>query len=137
MFSSCPALRLRHPTTTVLHIFKIIKFLYRYQKSMIWKKRTFTFINCNCPENTKNASWSYCSYSAFISELIYFIFRVLWILLDPFQELLKKTLFCNKYKQCKLSWRIPLPNRMNFWKSAKGEGVILNPKIYVADFWNF
>ena len=32
--------------------------------------------------------------------------------------------------------RIPLPNRMNIWKSAK-EGVIFNPKIYVADFGNF
>ena len=31
--------------------------------------------------------------------------------------------------------RIPLPNRMNFWKSAKG--VIFNPKIYIADFGNF
>ena len=27
--------------------------------------------------------------------------------------------------------------RMNFRKSAKGEGVIFNPKIYVADFGNF
>ena len=34
--------------------------------------------------------------------------------------------------------RIPLPNRMNFWKSAKGgKGVIFNPKIVVADFGNF
>ena len=33
--------------------------------------------------------------------------------------------------------RIPLPNRMNFWKSAKGGGVIFNSKIYIADFGNF
>ena len=26
---------------------------------------------------------------------------------------------------------------MIFWKSAKGEGVIFNPKNYVADFGNF
>jgi len=26
---------------------------------------------------------------------------------------------------------------MNFWKSAKGGGVIFNPKIYIADFGNF
>ena len=30
-----------------------------------------------------------------------------------------------------------LPNGMNFRKSAKGGGVIFNPKIYVADFGNF
>ena len=38
------------------------------------------------------------------------------------------------------SGRIPLPNRMNFWKSAKrggGGGVVFNPKIYVADSGNF
>ena len=30
------------------------------------------------------------------------------------------------------------PNRMNFWKTAKGgQGVIFNPKIYVADLGNF
>ena len=33
--------------------------------------------------------------------------------------------------------RIPLPNRMNFWKSAKGRGVIFNSKNYIADFGNF
>ena len=35
--------------------------------------------------------------------------------------------------------KILLPNRMNFWKSAKGGGggVIFNPKIYIADFGNF
>ena len=33
--------------------------------------------------------------------------------------------------------RVALPNRMNFRKSAKGGGVNFNPKIYVADFWNF
>ena len=33
--------------------------------------------------------------------------------------------------------RVRLPNRMNFRKSAKGGGVNFNPKIYVADFWNF
>ena len=32
--------------------------------------------------------------------------------------------------------RVPLPNRMNFEKSAKGGAVIFNPKIYVADFGN-
>ena len=33
--------------------------------------------------------------------------------------------------------RIPPPNWMNFWKSAKGGGgVIFNPKNYVADFGN-
>ena len=26
---------------------------------------------------------------------------------------------------------------MNFWKSAKGGGVIFNPKNYIADFGNF
>ena len=33
--------------------------------------------------------------------------------------------------------RIPLPNRMNFWKSAKGEGIIFNSTIYIADFGSF
>ena len=33
--------------------------------------------------------------------------------------------------------RVPLPNWMIFWKSAKGGGIIFNPKIYVADFGNF
>ena len=34
--------------------------------------------------------------------------------------------------------RVPLPNRMNFWKNfQKGGGVIFNPKIYAADFGNF
>ena len=34
--------------------------------------------------------------------------------------------------------RIPLPNWMNFRKSAiEGGGAIFNPKIYVADFGNF
>ena len=32
--------------------------------------------------------------------------------------------------------RVPLPNRMNFRKRAKG-GVIFNPKSYVADFGKF
>ena len=34
--------------------------------------------------------------------------------------------------------RVKVPKRMNFRKSSKeGEGVIFNPKIYIADFWNF
>ena len=33
--------------------------------------------------------------------------------------------------------RVLLQNRMIFWKSSKGGGVIFNPKIYVADFGNF
>ena len=33
--------------------------------------------------------------------------------------------------------RVRLPNGMNFQKSAKGGGVIFNPKIYIADFGNF
>ena len=33
--------------------------------------------------------------------------------------------------------RVRLPNRMNFWKSAKEGWVIFNPKIYIADFGNF
>ena len=39
----------------------------------------------------------------------------------------------------KTEGRIPLPIRMNFWKSAKGGegGVTFNPKIYIADFGNF
>ena len=32
--------------------------------------------------------------------------------------------------------RVRLPNQMNFWKRAKGGGVIFNPKIYIADFGN-
>ena len=30
--------------------------------------------------------------------------------------------------------KVRLPNRMIFWKSAKGVGVTFNPKIYSADF---
>ena len=33
--------------------------------------------------------------------------------------------------------RVRLPNQMNFWKSAKGGGVIFNPKLYIADFGKF
>ena len=33
--------------------------------------------------------------------------------------------------------RVRLRNRTNFRKGAKGGGVILNPKIYFADFGNF
>ena len=33
--------------------------------------------------------------------------------------------------------RVTLPNRMIFRKTSKGEGVIFNPKIYIADFGNF
>ena len=33
--------------------------------------------------------------------------------------------------------RVRLPNQMNFWKSAKGGGVIFNPKNCIADFGNF
>ena len=47
----------------------------------------------------------------------------------------------NPKKKKKKIWtkgRVALTNRMNFWKSAKGgEGVIFNPKIYIADFGNF
>ena len=32
--------------------------------------------------------------------------------------------------------RVTLPNRMIFRKTSKGEGVIFNPKIYIADFGN-
>ena len=35
-------------------------------------------------------------------------------------------------KRAHAKGRIPLPNRMNFWKSDKGGGVIFNPKIYIA-----
>ena len=42
-------------------------------------------------------------------------------------------IFCSfsvgPYKGC-----LPPPKRMNFRKSSKGEGVIFNPKIYVAKF---
>ena len=31
---------------------------------------------------------------------------------------------------------VVLPNPKNFWKNAKGGGVIFNPKIYMADFGN-
>ena len=31
--------------------------------------------------------------------------------------------------------RVALPNQMNFQKSSKGgQGVVFNPKIYIADF---
>ena len=30
--------------------------------------------------------------------------------------------------------RMAVPNRMNFWKSSKGRGVIFYPKIHIADF---
>ena len=45
------------------------------------------------------------------------------------------------FATCPMNWqhckgRIPLPNQMNFWKSAKG-GFIFNPKIYIADFGTF
>ena len=33
--------------------------------------------------------------------------------------------------------RIPLPNRINFRKSAKGGGILFNSNIYNADFGNF
>ena len=33
--------------------------------------------------------------------------------------------------------RLPLPKRMNFRKSSKGGGVILNPKNYVAKFCHY
>ena len=33
--------------------------------------------------------------------------------------------------------RVALPNRMSFRKSAKGEGVIFNPKVSIANFGNF
>ena len=34
--------------------------------------------------------------------------------------------------------RVALPNRINFWKSAKGGvGIIFNQKIHIADFGNF
>ena len=45
-----------------------------------------------------------------------------------------------QWKQCH-QWkgRVPLPKRINFWKSAKEGrgGVIFNQKIYVVDFGNF
>ena len=43
-----------------------------------------------------------------------------------------KNAICNVQKG-----RISLSNRMNFWKRARGGGVIFDPKIYVADFENF
>ena len=39
--------------------------------------------------------------------------------------------------QCCSKGKTAVPNQINFRKSSKGGGVIFNPKIYVADFWNF
>ena len=33
--------------------------------------------------------------------------------------------------------RVALSNQLIFRKSSKGGWVIFNPKIYIADFWNF